>query len=153
MSQEPRFIADVMLGRLAKWLRIAGYDVLYDNKITDDNLIAQALDDDRIILTRDARMVQRRRVKKYIFIESDYLADQLRQVMRYLRANSLPAPFSRCLLCNVRLQPVEKREVAGKVPPYVFDTQEHFKRCSSCGRIYWAGTHRQKTIRLLEALL
>jgi uncharacterized protein with PIN domain len=149
----PRFVADVMLGRLAKWLRIAGFDVLYSNCYTDDELISLSRTEDRVLLSRDTRLLVRRSVCNFIFLESEKIREQIRQVFRATQIKSLPGLLSRCLSCNVVLAELTRDRALNLVPTYVFETQEQFKSCPSCRRIYWAGTHRQAVLRTLETLL
>ena len=145
----PRFIADVMLGRLARWLRILGYDVLYSNGFADEEIVELAQEDDRVILTRDVRMLERRGAQNHVFIESGDLDTQMEQVIGALHLERLEL-FSRCLECN-RILEIETREaVEGRVPPYVFGTQEFFKSCPECSRIYWPGTHRDHIQQRVE---
>jgi uncharacterized protein len=149
----PRFVADVMLGRLAKWLRIAGFDVLYSNRYTDEELITLSRQEARILLSRDTRLLIRRNVKHFIYLESEKVQDQIRQIFQTTHTASLPDLLTRCLECNDRLQEVSREEVRGVVPPFVFKTQPSFKSCPSCHKIYWAGTHRQSVLRTLKSLL
>ncbi len=137
----PRFIADVMLGKLARWLRILGYDVLYSNVFADQEIVARALEDDRVILTRDVRMLERRKARKHVFIESGDLDAQMEQVIGTLHLERLEL-FSRCLECNRPLDPETREAIEDRVPPYVFQTQKSFKSCPDCSRVYWPGTHR-----------
>ncbi len=149
----PRFVADVMVGRLAKWLRIAGFDVLYSNQFTDDELVALSQQQDRILLSRDTRLLVRKVVKRFIFLESEGIQGQLAEVFRVTGATSLPGILTRCLSCNDILNDVPREEAHERVPPFVFETQRQFKSCPKCMKIYWAGTHRQSVIRTLEKLL
>jgi uncharacterized protein with PIN domain len=151
-DRHPRFVADVMLGRLAKWLRIAGFDVVYSNRITDDELVAFSQREGRIILSKDTRLLVRRAVRQFIYLESDDIRAQIRQVFGVTGTASLPALLSRCLDCNEMLEKVSREKVRERVPPYVFATQTSFKRCPRCNKTYWAGTHRQAVLRTLEAL-
>ncbi len=150
---QPRFVADVMLGRLAKWLRIAGFDVLYSNRYSDDELVSLSHREGRILLSRDTRLLVRKVVKRFIFLESEKIQEQIRQIFRVIGTSSLPRILSRCLTCNEVLNEVPREQVRDRVPPYVFETQAHFKCCPCCQRIYWAGTHRQAVLRTLQALL
>lgn len=150
---KPVFVADVMLGRLAKWLRIAGFDVLYSNRFTDDELVTLSRQHGRVLLSRDTRLLVRKAVKDFIFLESDDIQSQLRQVFEVTRTASLPGVLTRCLSCNETLMEVARERVRDAVPPFVFETQTHFKSCPKCGKIYWAGTHRQSVLRTLEKLL
>ncbi len=149
----PRFVADVMLGRLAKWLRIAGFDVLYSNRFADDELVALSRREGRILLSRDTRLLVRRSVRQFIFLESGKVEDQIRQILRATQTFELPGLLTRCLACNEQLVEISRDGVKGKVPPYVFETQPSFKFCSQCERIYWAGTHREAVLRTFEKLL
>jgi hypothetical protein len=153
VSHEPLFVADVMLGRLAKWLRIAGFDVLYSNRYTDEELILLSGFEDRILLSRDTRLLVRKSVRRFVFLESGKILDQIRQVFRATGIKSLPALLSRCLSCNEILKDVPRDLARERVPPFVFETQANFKSCPACGRIYWAGTHREAVLRTLESLL
>jgi uncharacterized protein len=149
----PRFVADVMLGRLAKWLRIAGFDVLYSNRYTDDELIGLSQNESRILLSRDTRLLIRRGVTNFVYLESEKVSEQIRQIFLSTHTTSLPNLLTRCLECNEALNEVSREEVKNVVPPFVFKTQPGFKSCPRCRRIYWAGTHRQSVLRTLESLL
>jgi uncharacterized protein with PIN domain len=151
-AEPPRFVADVMVGRLAKWLRIAGFDVSYSNRITDDEVVALSRSQDRIILSRDTRLLVRRAVRDFIFLESDDIRSQIRQVFAATRTTSLPGLLSRCLDCNETLEIVPREKVRESVPPFVFATQPKFKSCPRCRKVYWAGTHRLAVLRTLETL-
>lgn len=149
----PRFVADVMLGRLAKWLRISGFDILYSNRYADDELIAISREEGRILLSRDTRLLVRKPVNNFIFLESDRIQDQIRQIFRATRTTLLPALLTRCLLCNEMLDLIPRTEIREVVPRYVFENQRQFKSCPRCGKVYWAGTHRQSVMHILAALL
>ena len=139
-----KFIADVMVGKLARYLRMAGYDVLYINDASDEEIIKIAIKSGRIILTRDSLMLKRRVFKngilKSVFIKYDSLIDQLKQICSILGL-SLNPDLARCLVCNGSLTQVSKVKVKGKVPPYVFKSQEDFMYCNKCCHYYWKGTH------------
>jgi hypothetical protein len=152
-GDNPRFVADVMLGRLAKWLRIAGYDVLYSNRFSDDELIEISKREGRILLSRDTRLLVRKPVQEFIFLESQDIQTQLRQVFETLRIRDLPRPLSRCLACNDALVEASREAARGAIPAYVYETQSQFKSCPRCGKIFWAGTHRASVIRTIEKLL
>jgi uncharacterized protein with PIN domain len=147
------FIADVMLGKLTKWLRVMGIDVVYDASVTDDQLLRRAEQERRILLTRDRRLAQRRAPIRRLLVVSDYYHEQVRQVVRTFGLEPAIRVFTRCLRCNTRLYPVTKGAMAGRVPSYVYATQMTFKRCVACDRIYWAGTHRDNMLRQLQAML
>ena len=139
-----RFIADIMVGKLARYLRIAGYDVAYFNDASDDFILKTAMKEDRIVLTRDTLMLERRQFTsgsiKSVFISDDDLRKQLLQVRSELNI-SLGPDLTRCLICNDMLVKVLKKDVRNKVPPFVYSTQDKFMHCSGCGKFYWRGTH------------
>lgn len=130
-----------MLGSLAKWLRILGYDTLFDPRLDDDQLVRLARAEDRIILTRDQELARRRGVRHLLVSGAD-LEGQVRQVLRDL-AITPEQPFSRCPACNEVLQVLDPEIARSRVPPYVAQTQHSFRVCPACQRIYWQGTHRQ----------
>jgi len=126
MPAETRFIADVMLGKLATWLRLlAG----------------------RVILTRDTELIRRREAQgNHFFVRGNDFRDQLRQVVKRFSIVPFGRVMTRCLRCNETLKAIDLSEVRGRVPPYVFETQCDFKTCGRCGRVYWMGTHRDKAL-------
>lgn len=146
-----KFVVDQMLGRLAKWLRVLGFDTLYSTSLDDPDLARLALAEDRILLTRDTQLARRRRLR-CLLVRSDDPREQLRQVVEEL-CLPLPAePLTRCLRCNELLADVDKTFVEARLPPYVRLTQEHFRRCAACGRVYWRGTHWERMHRALVEL-
>lgn len=149
---EVRFIADSMLGRLAKWLRILGYDASYFRDAEDGRLLAIARREGRILLTRDTRLLLRRRLCPMLFVRHDRVWDQLRQVVGELGLNMGERLGSRCIRCNRSLAPLAKHRAAGRVPPYVLRHHDAFFQCEGCGRIFWGGTHlthMEETVRAL----
>jgi uncharacterized protein with PIN domain len=141
-----KFIADAMLGRLAKWLRLSGFDVLYYPDISDRQVIKIAREQERTILTRDTRMLQCKGAKNAVFIQSDHVSEQLLEMKNMLDFSD-PELAERCVVCNGRLQRVEDRdEVKALVPDYVYHNYGSFTRCGSCGKVYWKGSH-YNTIR------
>ncbi|GIW48446.1 MAG: hypothetical protein KatS3mg078_2323 [Deltaproteobacteria bacterium] len=150
---ETRFIADSMLGKLAKWLRLAGVDVEYEKDIDDKELIQRAIFEDRVILTRDRSVTQRKLVKECLLINSEHLSEQIREFKRAFELNTLKNAFTRCILCNNPLEEIPKELLKGKVPPYIWNTHERFKHCNRCKRVYWAGTHRRNAEKLLKELI
>jgi uncharacterized protein with PIN domain len=147
-STEIKFAADRMLGRLVKWLRVLGCDVIYGPHLTGYGLIRAARAEGRLILTRDRRLKQKQ-PPQFIFIDSDHYRDQLQQVIRECGMKPRERLFSRCLECNAVLQYRDKEAVEKLVPPYVYASQDRFSWCPVCRRIYWPATHQQK---MLEAL-
>lgn len=142
---EVRFIVDTNVGKLAKWLRIMGYDTLFINGIDDNRLIDIALEEGRVVLTRDTHIMRRRVAVsgrlKAILIKDDGVKEQLIQVVGTLNLDSRIRAFSRCIECNQPLVAKGRGEIRELVPPYVFQTQNQFMQCPTCRRIYWRGTH------------
>lgn len=141
-----KFVCDMMLGRLAKWLRLLGYDTLYFEDISDDRLLEIAARDDRLLLTRDRRLCRRRPVNrgevKCLLVEDDIYLNQIAQVARTLKLDLDRPP--RCNLCNASLAPLDAAKVAERVPSYVAATQRRFEECPVCGRVYWSATHWER---------
>lgn len=129
------------LGRLAKWLRILGFDAEYSKESNPASLIIRALREERIILSRNHRLPAARGLK-IIILKEEKIREQLREALKILGIEpSGQIMFKRCTICNVELEPIVKEKVKGKVPEYVFRTQESFFICPKCNRIYWHGTH------------
>ena len=140
-----------MLGRLVKWLRIIGQDVIYGPHLTGYGLIRAARAENRLILTRD-RGLKHKQPPPFLFIESDHYRDQLRQVVGQCGLRLGDGLFVRCIECNTLLQSRPKEALEKVVPPYVFASQEKFFSCPTCRRIYWPATHHQKMLEELRNL-
>lgn len=139
-----------MLGRLAKWLRLLGYDTAYQNDATDYELARRARAEGRLLLTCDRELSARRGLRT-LLIRSQQLEDQLHEVREALG----PPPelsLSRCSVCNVVLEEIPAQGVADRVPRYVLETNAQFRHCPSCGRIYWSGSHVEAMEEWLEDL-
>jgi uncharacterized protein with PIN domain len=149
-----KFIADAMLGRLAKWMRIAGYDVEYSPQIEDGEIAARGIREERVILTRDTLLIRRKTVRdNHFLVRGDGYREQLRQVLRNYPVDLGKQMLKRCLRCNSRLVPVPHSSLRGKIPDYVFETQESFETCPSCLRVYWGATHRESMVRVLDEIV
>jgi len=156
MADTPKFIADCNVGKLARWLRLMGYDARFFDGDDDSELVAMAKAEGRVILSRDTRIMERRLITsgrvKAVLIGSDQPERQIHQVVDTLGLDSRFRPFSLCLECNQPLVERAKDELKELVPPYVFKTQSQFMQCPNCERIYWRGTHWQAMTRKLEKL-
>lgn len=135
-----KFIADVMLGRLAKRMRLLGFDVLYDRTISDNEIIRLSLEQDRVILTRDTGLAERPLASNRLFIKNDNVREQLMQVLASLPRSPFSVPFTRCSQCNQILVLITKQDVKDLVPRYVYENNDEFLQCPKCERIYWKGT-------------
>jgi uncharacterized protein with PIN domain len=141
----PRFLADAMLGALARWLRVLDVDAAYDPALDDPELVERAVAEGRTILTRDRKLVERRLARNHLLIRSDEPGAQVRQVLAEAAIRPDPARlFARCLRCNTPLQPLAADQARARVPPFVARTQEEFRACPGCGRIYWRSTHVER---------
>ena len=153
---EIKFIADNNVGKLARWLRVIGYDTLLFKQKDDNKMIEIALSEGRVILTRDAQLMKRHLVTsgklKAMIITQDDPKEQLQETVKKLNLSYDFNPFSICLECNQTLIPRSKEEVQNLVPPYVFKTQNQYMECPVCHRIYWQGTHWQAMIKELNTL-
>ncbi len=139
------FLCDQNLGRLARWLRIMGFDTEY-MRTWDDDAIERARAAGRIFLTRRRDFASDR---QSIVLESDFLKDQLGYLDKRLKLSEMLQPYSRCSICNASLKCVKAQDVKNLVPEYVSTTRETFVRCPHCLRIYWKGTH---TVKMVEAM-
>ena len=153
---EITFIVDSNAGKLARWLRMMGYDTLFFSDIEDGHLVDMAMKEGRVVVTRDTQIAKRRVAAngslKVILSRDDDPKQQLLQVLKELNLDCRQLQFTRCLECNQRLVSRSKEEVKDLVPPYVFRTQTQYMQCPSCSRIYWQGTHWQRMKRDLEEI-
>jgi len=148
---EPRFVADVMLGKLARWLRALGYDTLYFRDASDARLLGIALRERRHLLTRDGALGLRAGPLG-LFVRAEELDAQLREVVAACGLEARAA-LSRCLECNGLLAAREPAAVRERVPPYTFATQTDFWECTGCGRVFWPGTHARGILTRLRPYL
>ena len=136
-----KFLASQELGRLAKWLRILGFDTVYFKDNNKSSLIITAMRENRIVLTRN-NIILKDKALKTIFVKSQKVKDQLKEVFSNLSIEpDEDLMFSRCTVCNSQLESLDKEKAKPDVPEYVFQTQNEFYRCKVCSRIYWRGTH------------
>ncbi|OMC55781.1 hypothetical protein A5747_11695 [Mycobacterium sp. IS-836] len=150
--RDPRFVVDVNLGRLARLLRVLGFDAWWSSDADDAALARISLDEQRILLTRDRGLLKRRAITHGLFVHSQDPEQQALEVMRRLDLRERLAPLTRCLHCNGALQAVDKRDVIDQLEPLTAQYYEEFSRCAGCGRIYWAGSHHAKLLGLVERL-
>lgn len=130
-----RFVCDFMLGRLAKWMRLLGYDTEFFKETDYNKLTVYADKEERTIITRNSRLKD---LKNVIFIKEERIEEQLRIILTLFPETN---PLTRCSLCNTKIEVIIKEDIYEKVPEYVFNTQEKFYFCPKCKKIYWEGTH------------
>ncbi len=146
------FFCDVMLGDVAKWLRILGVKVIYDNKATDDEIVYRSKRENLLILTKDRELSKRKNVN-ILLIEKNKLEDMLVEVFKKAGINySEISPFKYCPLCGEKLEKKEKEEVRWFIPQRVYEELDEFFVCNNCFKVYWKGTHFKKIMEKLESI-
>ncbi len=149
--EPPRFAADVMVGKLARWLRFLGFDTFYSNRAEDPYLKSLCRSEDRILLTKDRELCRQLSDNRGYLVKNVHFRDQLAEVFLGFGLGRFELQ-PRCSRCNGTLSAIEKAKVENRVPPYVFLTQKAFSVCNGCGKIYWQGTHLAR-IRRFTALI
>jgi uncharacterized protein with PIN domain len=143
-----KFICDGMLGKLCKLLRIIGIDCAYSNE--GMAILVSARKEGRVILTCNSQLRNREGV---FFVEATEPAEQLREVVETHGLWDEIMPFSRCVVCNKKLVPVAKEDIKGRVPYYTYQNFDEYAECRQCNRVYWKGSHYQKMLKEVEAIL
>lgn len=149
--RDPRFVADVHLGRLARNLRVLGLDVAWRNNATDLDLVDLMRRENRCLLTRDRRLLMRREVEKGYCVRSDQHREQAREVIQRFDLAGRLRPFTRCARCNGRLATVSKSEIEHRLEPLTRIHYDKFMRCDECGKIYWSGSHINRLWNLVRS--
>ena len=147
-----RFVADAHLGALARLLRMAGFDTLYDNAYRDDEIECIAREEERVLLTRDRELLKRRTVELGCYIHALEPSEQLRELFARLHLAGDVRAFTLCLHCNAPLRHVEKEEVLAQLPPRVSANHDEFTTCDTCHRVFWKGSHHARMRDLLEGV-
>ncbi len=150
---EPRFVLDCHLGRLAKYLRILGFDTLYRNHCADEELAAISHDEDRALLTMDRDLLKRTLVERGYFVRSGDPRRQLAEVLERFDLFDRIRPLVRCLRCNTPLERVEKEEIIDQIPPRTRAWCNEFQRCPACRQIYWKGSHYDRMAHFVATIL
>lgn len=153
-SHKPAFVVESSLGKLSKWLRLAGLDTRFDPRVPPDfqRLRQWAESENRIVLTRTQRIFRFLPDCEGLLIQSDLPAMQMRQVLGHFRLRRCDLqPLSRCLRCNQLLRPIEKAHLPEDIPEYIRHTHEQFRICARCRRIYWPGTHSERALALMDS--
>ena len=149
----PIFVADAHLGRLARDLRMLGFDVLYRNDFADDEIVGIAVQEGRIVLTRDRDLLMRKPIERGCYVYAIDGDKQLLEVMARYDLAGLIRTLSRCLKCNGLLEPVARHVVESELPAYSGACQDYFRRCAVCHQLYWEGAHVARMRKRIAALL
>jgi len=150
--RNPKFIADVHLGRLARYLRMMGFDVLYKNDFDDKEIVTFSLSERRAILTKDRGILKRNEVTHGYWIRSTKVKEQVIEVIKRFDLKNNIKEFSRCIECNSALESIPKSKIIAGLPPKVSKSQESFFICPYCQKIYWKGTHHQKMLSFIQSV-
>jgi uncharacterized protein with PIN domain len=150
--REPKFIADVHLGKLTRYLRMMGFDVLYKNDFDDNEIVNFSLTEMRAILTKDRGILKRSEVTHGYWVRSTKIKEQVLEVIKRFDLINIIKEFSRCIECNSVLKPISKNEIIDDLPPKVSKSQESFSRCPACKKNYWEGTHHQKMLSFIQSV-
>ncbi len=149
-----KFVADSMLGKFAKKLRLLGVDIKFFPDIEDSQLIKIALSERRILISSDRALCKRKIIRGMCFhLKNENLEEEIEIFLKEFKNTIEIKPFSRCMICNSPLINIQKENVIHLVPPYVYKNHDNFKKCPTCNRIYWKGTHMEKMEDFLEKIL
>ena len=146
-----RFILDTHLGRLAAYLRMLGFDCLYHNDLDDPALAVISADEQRILLTRDKRLLMRKQICYGYYVRATQPRRQLSEVLARFDLYALQQPFTRCMKCNGAIMTTEKNEIISHLPPRVSARHDEYWQCRHCGKVYWKGTHYRRMEQLIAA--
>ncbi|MBN1123176.1 MAG: Mut7-C RNAse domain-containing protein [Anaerolineae bacterium] len=149
-SEAPPLLLDAMLGRLARWLRLMGYDAAFLADTPDLLIVRKARSESRLVLTRDHALSRHRGIEA-LFIEGEDIDEQIAQVVEAIGPAGDP-PSPRCGYCNQPLIPVDRDAVGDRVPPYVLRTESEFRVCEKCRRVYWPGTHWESVEERIDTI-
>jgi len=150
--RNPKFIADVHLGRLTRYLRMIGFDVLYENNFEDDEIVKISLEEKRAILTKDLGILKRSEVTHGYWVRSSKVKEQVVEIVKRFDLKKLIKEFTRCIECNTMLKSISKQEIIDELPPKVSKSQTEFSRCTSCKKLYWKGTHHQRMLSFIKSI-
>ncbi|CUT01784.1 Mut7-C RNAse domain-containing protein [Candidatus Chrysopegis kryptomonas] len=146
-----KFVADTMLGKLAKWLRLLGYDTIYEPNLPLKELL-KFLEEDRIFLTRSRRIVEENNIKNFYIVKSERFKEQLSEVIKNLNLDTQTNLFSRCSICNTEIVEVPKSSIIDLIPEETAKSFDEFYQCPKCGKIYWNGSHTARILKTLNEI-
>jgi uncharacterized protein len=150
--RDPRFVLDAHLGQLARYLRMLGFDSLFERDRADVELIAISTGDRRTLLTRDLGVLKRRAVTHGYYVRETSPRAQLIEVVRRFDLFGSMAPFTRCVNCNGRTRPVAKEKIADRLEPRTRRYFDEFRECEACSQIYWKGSHYDRMLEFVEVV-
>jgi len=150
--RKPKFIADVHLGRLTRYLRMMGFDVLYKNDFNDDKIVEISLNKKRAILTRDRGVLKRNEVTHGYWVRNIEVEEQVKEVLKRFDLRKEIKEFSRCIECNEPLKSIKKETIIDQLPPRVANSQNDFYRCPVCKKIYWKGAHYLRMLKFIQSI-
>jgi len=151
--RDTRFVVDAHLGKLARYLRMLGFDTAYQRHFEAPEIIERSLAEQRIILTRSPELLKQNRVTHGYWVRHEEPLDQLPEVLAELDLSGRLKPFTRCMECNGRIEGVAKADIADRVEPPVLRRFSEFRQCRDCGKIYWKGSHHERMARLIGELV
>jgi len=151
--RQPRFLLDVHLGTLARYLRLCGFDTLYRNDYDDDTLARTSVEDACTLLTRDRALLKRRIITHGYCVRNDKPRDQLAEVIERFDLYRAIEPFKRCAPCNGLLDAVKKSDIEHRLEPLTRRYYDEFKMCRSCNQLYWRGSHHRHIQQLIQAVM
>lgn len=151
--RKTKFVADINLGDIVKYMRALGYDVHFDSSLSNREIIKISKKENRIILTKSRQLLKFKEVTHGIFVRPGTLEQQIRRIIDYLDIRHRITPFSRCLCCNGLLRSISKEIIADRIPPMTREFCDEYVHCESCDKIYWKGTHYLKMLKVLDRIL
>jgi hypothetical protein len=150
--RKPKFIADVHLGRLTRYLRMMGFDVLYNNDFNDDEIVEISLNEKGAILTKDRGILKRNQVTHGYWVRNIEVEEQVKEVLKRFDLQKEIKEFTRCIECNEPLKSIKKETIIDQLPPRVANSQNDFYRCPVCKKIYWKGTHYLRMLKFIQSI-
>lgn len=151
--RKTKFILDVHLGKLARHLRLLGFDTMYDSQYTDKTIVQLSQKEHRIILTRDVGLLKNKVITHGYWLRNTDPDKQIEEVLTRFDLYQQCHPFTRCLECNGILETVEKAKIAEQLPPLTAEYYENFMQCSACQKVYWQGTHYDRLKQWIDKML
>jgi uncharacterized protein with PIN domain len=150
--RNPKFIADVHLGKLSRYLRMVGFDVLYESNFEDEKIVKISLKEKRAILTKDRGILKRNDVTHGYWVRSSKVKEQVVEIIKRFDLKKLIKELTRCIECNSVLESISKKDILNELPPKVSESQKSFSVCPSCKKLYWKGTHHQRMLSFIKTI-